>query len=212
MIEFITKGATDSLKRELSGLSKQKIAGALSKAINHTLGVANTEMNRRVRAVYNLPLAELNKGKTLIKSSSSNLTALIYASKRPLPLSIFNPVELSGEVKTKRVGGQKGAFVSRKFKSVKTGVSVTVVKGKTKTIKDAFISISSKKGIGSVIGLGRYNHGSKFRYDSRGLSETRLNSTSIYIPTVDRQVKPGVISKIASVLPARIIHEVSRLK
>jgi hypothetical protein len=211
MFEFITKGVTDKLKKELGSLTGPQVAVAVSKAINHTLGVANTEMNRGIRSNYNIPLTELNKGKRLIKSSSNNLTAFIYASTTPLPLALFNPVQVSEGVKTFRSGGQKGAFVSQKTKSKQTGVKVTVVKGRTKTIFDAFISISSIKGKGSVIGLGRYN-GSSFAFDPRGIRESRLNSTSVYIPSVDRDVKKKLNDKIASVLPSRIIHEIARIK
>ncbi len=211
MIQFITKGATDSLRKELGKYTKQQVANSLSKAINHTLGVANTEMNRRVRGIYNIPLSEMNKGKRLIKSSSSNLTAFIYASTRPLPLALFNPVQVSDGVQTQRVGGQKGAFASRKTKSKKSGVRVTVIKGRSKTIYDAFISVSSKKGVGSVIGIGRYGSG-QFNFDKRGIKETRLNTTSVYIPSIDRGVTPYVMAKIGQTLPARIMHEIARIK
>jgi hypothetical protein len=211
MIEFITKGATDKLKKELGKYNKNTVSSALSKAINHTLGVANTEQNRKIMSVYNIPLSVLNKNKFQIKSSSSTLTAFIYASKTPLPLSLFNPIETSNGVQTRRVGGAKGAFASKKVKSKETGVKVTVVKGRTKTIFDAFISVSSKKGTGSVIGSGRYN-GNKFNFDKRGIQESRMNSTSVYIPSIDKEVKRAVTSKISNVLPDRIVHEIGRIK
>ena len=211
MIEIITKKATDSIKKELNQYTTANVNKALSKAINHTIGVLNTEMNRRIRDQYNIPVQVLNRNKYQIKSSSSNLTAYIYASKSPLPLSLFNPIETSGGVQTRRVGGGGGAFASRKVKSKKTGVQVMVIKGKSKTIFDAFISISSRQGTGAVIGQGRYN-GKNFQFDSRGIRESRLNSKSVFVTANERQVKRALSSKVSSVLPSRIMHELSRLK
>lgn len=215
-IEIRTQEAAAELETRLKTLYGKDAAKAVNRAINHTLGKANTEANRQIRSVYKIALADLNdKDNKLIKNSSEySLTGTINASIRPLSLSKFNPVWVRNNARGVTASKMKSFLVrSTKNKSNKTsrgnqGVTVEVVKGKKETINSAFLIF---KGSGSpVMARGQYSGSSGFLFGRPRLPINKLNTKSIYYSLINEDVQKGLAEKVNVDYPERLLHELNK--
>lgn len=211
MMEFLVKKSMDKFKKEMSEVSGKKLHEIVSRSINHTAGKVNTQLNRNIRNVYKISLSDLNdtKQKLTVKSSSSSLSAFIFANKVPLSLSKFNPVQFNAGVKTSFKGSKKtGGFVSQKTKSKSSGVQIEVVKGKKEIIPSAFL-LFAKSSKAAVFARGVYG-GESFVFGKDRLPITHLNTKSVYYAIGDRTVTGGIPELIHESMYQRMLHEIRR--
>lgn len=212
MFEIVTKGAIEKLKSETKKISGPNLAKATSRALNHTLGKANTQMNRSIRNIYNISLSDLNdnRQKFMRRSSQNSLTAFIFANEYPLSLSKFNPVFFRDGVQTKFQGSKRsGGFASQKKKGGKSGVTVEIIKGKKETIHAAFLLFSGGAKA-AVFARGQYGS-SGFSFGKERLPIAKLNTKSVFNAAIDRTVKKEIKNVVDIAFTPRLAHEISRL-
>lgn len=210
-MEFLIKNSMDKFKKEINAVSGKKLHEITSRAINHTSGKVNTQLNRNIRKVYRISLSDLNdtNQKLTVKSNSSTLSAFIFANKVPLSLSKFNPVQFNAGVKTSFKGSKKtGGFVSQKTKSKNSGVQIEVVKGKKEIIPSAFL-LFAKSGKAAVFARGEYG-GDSFEFGKARLPITHLNTKSVYFAIGDRTVMSDIPDLIHNSMYQRMLHEIKR--
>ena len=178
-IEVYADKATKELKKLATELSDDKVNKSIARAINSTLGLVKTQINREIRAKYRLGTTEINKGLFIKQSTYSTLTGKILASPKTFPLTMFNPTEIKNNVITKRIGGKKGSFASKQVrKSAYEGVMIEIIKGEKKVIQSAFLVFKGKSN-GSVKAKGSYSSGFGFNDQERATSLSTVSVASI---------------------------------
>jgi hypothetical protein len=124
--------ALQKLKAMSNALSKEDNTLALARALNRTVQKSRTLSNREIRKEYNIKAADINKTFDVQKASRTNLDARLNSTGAALPLHYFAP------------------------RKVKTGVTVSIIKGKRDRIERAFF-LPNKK---IVVARGRYSNSS----------------------------------------------------
>lgn len=197
------------IKRQFSGLSKRAISASIARAINHTLGIAKTDINRQTRSVYNIALKDLNSAERIDKAFPRKSWGALESMKFPLPLSKFKPVEVKGNVQTKYTGSSKyGGLASRKIKRDVEGVSVEVYKGKRVNLRGAFFDLSSNNRHGAVKALGRYTQ-QGFAFNEND-PKSLLRTKSVYYMILSDKVGGKQIQDIRRRYSDRLFHELKR--
>lgn len=212
-ISVNTQGATQQLRRLARGLSEPKVKNAASRAINHTIAKARTAVSRDIRSVYKISAGDVRQATQVVRSSATTLTGYIYASSTPLPLSKFNPtqVSLSGSVlvQTRRVGGRDGGIASaRARRGASTGVTVEIMKGKKENLPSAFLKIAGS-GKGTVMARGEYGSGG-FDWGKKRLPISKLNTKSVYWASQNKTVEDAVSRETVVNYDNRLIYELQR--
>jgi hypothetical protein len=210
-IEINTDAASKQIADRLKPLFDSDKNKAINRAINHTLGKANTHLNKEIRSVYKIALSDLNddKQKWIEKSSESTLTGTIRASISPLSLSKFNPVW----VRDRLVGQRKNSALvsstkkgSKKVKRGNQGVTIEVVKGKKILFHSAFLLFN--KGGTPVMARGKYN-GDDFNWGQKRKPISKLNTKSVFYAIFNDEIIKSVNEKINRDYPERVIHEIN---
>ncbi len=210
MIKIDSKAARDILINDLAKpLAPEQVKRATSRAINHTLGVIKTDVNKSIRSIYNLSAADVRDNLEIRKATLENLKGFIKANRAPLSVSKFNPVSISlsgsGFIRGSIDRKSKG-FAFKKTKSDKVGVSIQVLKGERKNIGSAFMLLQGS-GKGSVMARGNYSTGSNFNFTKPRLPIEGLNSISIYGATLHSKVTSVVMPLGSEKYTERLIHE-----
>ena len=176
-IEVYADKATKDIIKAFKELNKDEINKSIYRSINSTLAKVQTETSKQLRNKYNVSASQVKKGFYLSKASPSNLTGKLFASNRTLPLQNFNPVEIKGDIRTKRVGGKKGSYQSKQIKNpTKQGVYIEILKGEKKLITSAFLLLRGSNA--SVKARGEYSRGFDFinKEKSKSLSSVSVHS------------------------------------
>lgn len=149
------------------------------KAINQAMAQVKTQAIRGVTSTYNLTAAVVRPGIQVFKASTDSLTSQLRSSKQTIPMINFKPTEVREGMKTKFKGSRKnGSFVSSKTREAVTGVTVDIFRGKSVTLRNAFLAVGGTVSDG-VKAYGRYTGGS-FTWNESGDGKTsRLNTLSI---------------------------------
>lgn len=185
IVRIDVKKATQEISSAFKDVSEANTRKAVGRAINHTLEKVKTQSNKNIREIYKMPADEVRNRIFVMKSSNTAMNGKVLASMAPLPLSVFNPVQVTGSVSTKKAGSYRNAsgrkvaiYASSKSKSAVVGVWVQVLVGQKKIINSAFIGISRQGG--SVKAPGKYGPtGFDFKNDGNA-KETTLNSKSVF--------------------------------
>lgn len=184
--------AVKKLSNLTDQLSPEQVGLGTARAINHTIAKGKTSASREIRSVYNIKASEVGKAIRIEKSTRTSLTGKIIVSGSPIPIIAFSP------------------------RQTKTGVTVTILKGKRKAIKRAFIQ-RMKSGHVGVYARGRYgNNEFKFRtkrINKRGqdLPIEELMTTSVPKAFATDKVIGAVGKQLEKDLDTRLLHELTNL-
>lgn len=206
MISVSVEQAVKDIRREFKDLTNAEFDIGVSRAINHTLSKARTSAGREIRSVYNIAAKDVNKAFTMKRANKTQLYALLIASGKPLPLRSFKP------------------------RQTKEGVSVLIKKGSRQLIKSAFLTTMAS-GYTGVFARGTYKQGGyNFRHqritEAGGYkrvgnryqpinNDTPINTlttTSVPLMFSQNTVLNALSKSIEQDFPARMLHELSRLR
>lgn len=196
MIKIDDKGFQSEIAKLKSRLSRSKVALASMRAMNRAIDMAKTEAKRQIRERYVIKATRVDKHLKAGKASKNRLEATLRARVAQTPIyDMGNPRK-----------NQKG-------------VSASIIDGKRKTIKHAFITkLKSKhKGV-----FARSNEGdkSKVRFDFR---KKRINNkgndtpiqevktVSVAQATLNDMVMKVIETKTTKDYEKRMLHELKRL-
>ncbi len=208
-IEIRTQQAAEALEAKLKALYHKDAATAINRAINRTLSIANTKVNKEIRSAYNIALADLNDNeqKLIKKSSEAYLTGTINANIMPLSLSKFNPTWTRDRVFGNRsflTKTQKGR--TKKVKRGDLGVAVEILKGHKEQLPSAFQLF--KAGGAPVFARGVYNGSDGFKWGQARKPISKLNTKSIYFAIFSADIEKRVHDLIVQYYPERLAHEI----
>jgi hypothetical protein len=209
-VEIRTQQAAQDIAARLKGLYHKDAAKAINRAINKTLGVANTATNKAIRSTYNIALSTLNDkdNKVISKSTETSLTGQIFANVKPLSLSVFNPTWTRDRIASGRsvlTNTKKGA--TRQVKRGSTGVKFQVLKGKTEQFKSAFMIFN--KGGSPIMARGVYGNDS-FNWGKSRLPISKLNTTSVFTTIFQKGIEKEIETIIADRYPQYLLHELEQ--
>lgn len=216
IVRIDVRKATKEITSAFKDVNEANTRKAVGRAINHTLEKVKTQANKNIRQIYKMPADEVRNRIFVMKSSNSNMTGKVLASVVPLPLSVFNPIQVTGSVATKKAGSYRNAsgrkvatYASSKSKSKVIGVWVQVLIGQKKIINSAFIGLSSK-GNGQVKAFGKYGPtGFDFKDPGESKQQT-LNSKSVFWAFKSSAVSTPLENFMRDEYRSRLNHELMK--
>lgn len=191
MIFLNTKDALIALNRIGSGLSKQQIAQAEVRAINHSLQKARTVARTEIKKVYNISqryLGGINYKRATVRKPYGEL----YASRKPIPLDAFPVKQITAtkSITVTRKGKQKVREFKRVNKSAPAGVQIEIERRNKQMLPYAFMIVG---GAARVFARGEYKSGTEH---GLVLRHHRVNSSGN-----DTPIKPLItISEFGTIL------------
>ena len=202
MIFIQTKDALETLRRLGAELSKEQIALAEARAINHSLQKGRTIARTEIKKVYNISqryLGGINYTRATVRKPYGEL----IASRKPIPLDAF-PVKQ--ETSSQKISiSRKGAQKVREFKKLKAnptaGVSVQIKKGEAaEVLPYAFMIVG---GAVRVFARGEYKTGADH---GLVLRHHRVNKSGS-----DTPIKPLItVSEFGSILNPDVLHQIGK--
>lgn len=181
--------AVKKLSNLTDQLSDYRVGLAIARGINHTLARAKTDAKNQIQSVYNIKTAAVSKALEIEKASRHTLTGKLEVSGKPISISGFSAA-------------------ARPYQT-KRGVSVSILKGKRKIIKSAFMI----KGTKTVRARGEYQ-GNRFAFRHKRIVKEgmdfpipQLMTTSVPAAFQSPKVYDTIIKKIETALPKRLEHE-----
>lgn len=215
MIQFDGKSVQQALQRisqEYSRYSPDKMNQAISLALNRAAVSGRTEGNSEIRKRYNLAASVINSKFRVHNSNRRNLTAIISVSSPPLSLNYFQAKQEGP--KLTRTFDRRGSALTRLNRRTriagKQGVTVTIRKGETLNIPDAFIQTAN--GGTTVFARGKYRGtGEGFEFMKERLPIGKLTTTSVPLMMSNKDVLRATDKRITEVLEDRIVHEFRRV-
>jgi hypothetical protein len=149
-------------------LSRNIILQSTSQAINGTMGRSISKINKEIKADYNITSKYLKRiAKVSPKSRPDKLYAGIYLAYNPVPMIAF------------------------RAKQTKTGVNVTIRKGKPVSVRSAFIATMRSWHMG-VFSRGWYEKGKGFVPNKKRLPVTQLMSASPFTMGTSKNIAPKI--------------------
>lgn len=134
-INIQVKGVEEFIKRNLD---PKKIQGAVITSLNRTVASAKTEASSILRERFSIKKQDLDPKLTVMKASSSNLSATLTLIGEPISLTKFSPVQVRGGVKS----FMKQGMAQKKVKGKGfAGVQVEIIKGNKTLRKGAFMAV-----------------------------------------------------------------------
>lgn len=143
--------ATAQLKKAFRGLTDAELNKGVARALNDTVKIGKTRINRVIRETYGetaFTLSGLNKSISIIKATSGVPIAMITISGKKIPLKFFRP---------KKEGGDGPP--SRELPRPKRGISIEIIKGQRMLIPGTFFG--PKK---HVFARGKYSKRPQFDF------------------------------------------------
>mgnify|MGYP000452808354 FL=1 len=181
--------AVNKLSELTDQLSPYRINLAIARGINHTLAKAKTDAKTQIQKVYNIKSSSVSKSLTIEKASRNTLTGILEVSGKPISISGFSSA-------------------ARPYQT-KKGVSVSIVKGKRKIIKSAFMI----KGTKTVRARGKYQD-NKFVFRHKRIVKEGMDfpiptlmTTSVPAAFQSPKVYDAIVQRIETALPKRMEHE-----
>lgn len=214
MIFIKTDSALKALSTLGKELSKEQIALAEARAINHSLQKGRTIARTEVKKVYNISQRYLG-GINFKRATVSKPYGELFASRKPIPLDAFpvKQVTASASISITRKGNQK----VREFKRLKAnptaGVSIEIKKGEKEVIPYAFMIVG---GALRVFARGEYksgtDHGLVLRHHrvNKTGSDTPIKpliTVSEFGSIINPDVLGNIGSKVEAMYPGRLVHE-----
>ena len=202
-IEISVRSDIERVFKRFSNVNQAELAKATARALNRVISSARSAAVKEIRKKYNINpkflQEKLNNKENrynalkIWKAFPNNLTATLKAYGKPIPLIAFPS------------------------KQTKEGVEVSVIKGKSKALKGAFIT-TTKSGHRSVFSRGKYAAGQfNFRkgrikpYPLPDLPITQLTTTSIRTAIVTPSILSAMKIKVETEMPKRLEHEIAYL-
>lgn len=206
MIHVTVENAVQELRKEFRDLTNAEFSKGTARAINHTLSKVKTASSKEIRQVYNLMARDVNQALTVRRAYPTELTGMVIAEGKPIPLRRFNP------------------------RQTKEGVSVIIKKGSRVLIKSAFLGTMPNSSTG-VYARGRYqgkdfafrhqrikqaggykNVGGRFQPVNNDLNINQLTSLSIPRAFAQSVVINALKKQIETEFPKRMVHELMRMR
>lgn len=183
MIKVDSDKALKAVNQLASNLKPRAVASAISRSINRTITHERTVSRKIVRQKYNMP-SDVVDNFAVRTANPGSLTGKLEASSRAIPLHKFNPSFKSENYSAKIVRTKNGKeVVTQKQVQLRTGrapkvtgVIVTILKGKRRTIPWAFITRGELK---PVFARGIYA-GKGFQFGKSRLPISPVRTTSLY--------------------------------
>ena len=201
MIFIRTDSAIDTLERLKVALSTGQLAIVESRAINKTLLKARTQARKEVKRVYNISQKDL-AGIDIQRSNPATVTGNLVASRKPIPLSAFNPKQEtgSGSVQITKRGTHKQTVLKRANDNPAAGISIEIFKGKRVQVPFAFLIAG---GAAQVFARGAYKTGTQYGFVQR---HTRVNASG----SNDNPIKPLItISAYGEILNDTVMGRIA---
>lgn len=194
MIDISVREAIQKAKREFADLSQKQMARGVARAINHTLGVTKTASRREITGIYKIRAKDINQSFRIQRATARQLiqTGMLLSKGSRLPLIGFSA------------------------RQTKRGVTVNV-KNQRKLIRSAFIA-TMPSGHRGVFGRGNYSSGEfqlrkhRIRKNGNDLPITEMTSISVPKALSNDVVLRNLGRKIESHFPARLMHELMRIR
>ena len=188
-IHVNTTQAQATLRTMARRLSKENMALATARAINHTAAKANTQAKRAILEKYNLHKTQVQEKKLRIQKASRNdLRGALLGYARPIALISFTGTH-----------------------QTKAGVRVTAIRGQKKLIRRSFIA-HGKGGNRGVFARGKYVSKGKFEFsDDNRAKITWLDGVNIAATGESAEVQGCVDSVVHNSYTSRLIHEMQRI-
>lgn len=206
MMHISVEEAVKKMRKEFVDLTNDEFKTGVSRAINHTLAKAKTSASREIRTVYAISAKDVGQALTIRKAGKVELTGFVIAAGKPIPLKKFRPLQTD------------------------EGVSVIVKKGQRQLIKAAFLT-TMPSGHTGVFARGSYKQGGyEFRHkrikpaggyrqvNGRWqpiVNDTPINTlttTSVPLMFANDMVLNAVKKRIEEDFPARMLHELKRIR
>ncbi len=184
MLKFSVKSDIERALARLNALERQVVPTAAARALNKTASQARTEAARLIKARYHIGTRVISRAITLERRANrAQLTAVVAATGRPLPLLAF------------------------RARQTRRGVSVEVTRGVRKLIRSAFIA-TLRSGHKGVFARGGYA-GGRFIPQSARLPITELMTLGIPQGFSNRVVEQALRQKVREKSPAIFDHELA---
>lgn len=181
--------ALKKLKAMSNVLSEEHNTLAFARALNRTVQKSRTMSNREIRKEYNIKAADINKTFDVQKASRTNLDARLNSTGAALPLHYFAP------------------------RKVKTGITVSILKGKRDKIERAFFLPNKKV----VVARGRYSN-STFEFRTKRAKKrgsdtpiSKLLTTSVPHALASQNVQQTLMPELQIFLAERVQTELNYL-
>jgi len=194
--------AIKEMKKLYNELNSKHITLSITRAINSTLGIVRTDVNKAIRARYNMTPTMVNNSAYIVQAKYDRLEGYVKLYSNPIPLAQFNPRQVIDNTLIKRFGGRgkKGAFGYQRTRANDTaGVIIEIIKGKSENIQSAFMLFRGN-GV-QVKAKGRYSSG--FQFNDKE-SNKSLKGVSIYSayknPEIQSRVEVDAKSKFRYLL------------
>jgi hypothetical protein len=201
MIFIKTDDALRALRRLGADLSKEQIALAEARAINHSLQKGRTIARTEIKKVYNISQRYLG-GINFMRATVSKPYGELFASRKPIPLDAF-PVKqemASGSISISRKGTQKVKQFKRLKANPTAGVSIEIKKGEKEVLPYAFMIAG---GAVRVFARGEYKSGTDHGFVLR---HHRVNKDGS-----DTPIKPLItVSEFGSILNPAVLHNIGK--
>lgn len=214
MIFIQTSNAIKALQRLGEELSKEQIALAEARAINHSLQKGRTIARTEIKKVYNISQRYLG-GINYTRATVNKPYGELIASRKPIPLDAF-PVKqetATGSISVTRKGKQK-VRVFKKLKANPTaGVSIEIKRGEKELLPYAFMIVG---GAVRVFARGEYktgtDHGLVLRHHrvNKSGNDTPIKpliTVSEFGSILNPDVLGHIGKKVEVMYPDRLVHE-----
>lgn len=198
----------EGLDKALRSLDSGVVRKAAYMAINKAASGAKTEGNRAIRDKFNIKKPRLDKAMTNFRMASSNdLSAVIKAESRPIGLINFGARWVRNVGKRARTTTATKSSVAKR-RSKDTGVLVSVEKGKTTRLKNAFIG-RGRRGNEDGGGVLRvFQRADKSRSNSHLMSKSSVTVASMF---GQKNVEERMVKKIGETFDKEFSRQLDRL-
>jgi len=219
---------TSEIRALARRLSPAQVNKAVSQGLNDSIRQGRTVAKKEVTRVYNLPYYRVSDRKVLKVDAArtGQLSAKLFASVSPIKLASFKGLKGDGisvnKTKSKgttlKRGRSKVAGITRP--APRKPVTVSVLKGKTVSLPNAFIARMKSSG---HVGVFQRKKPGRKNYDSAGAFRLRkgrgsriapfgqsdrpigsLFTFTIHKAIANKRVGPKVINRMESALPNRV--------
>lgn len=177
-----------AILKQFNQLNEVERAKALSRALNRTIGKANTLENRGLRKTYNIKRADLAKKLTPKSASTTRLTAVLNADTKTLSIARFvqNMDDLQGRDRDSLV-------------------EVEIFKGKPTFAPKGSFLVPNKN---FIAGRGKYQ-GGKFVFDKARKPINPIRTVSVAGAGINEAIQRTLPEPLEQTLNERITHEIA---
>jgi hypothetical protein len=208
MVKVSIEKAVHDMRSEFRDLMNAEFNTGVARAINHTIAKGKTASSKEIRQVYNITAKDVGQSLSIRRANKAQLYGSIIAQGKPLPIYKFKP--------------SQGKY----------GVSVLIKKGNRQLVKGTFLATMASGHVG-VFARGTYKGGKgNFNFRNKRIkpaggyalkngrmqpvnNDLNVNEiTTVSVPRAfaNKVVLRNLASQLETEFPARMMHELSRIR